>query len=358
MQADIVWEHLLSGGVTRFAAIYLGNDLDHVGPVRSSRLVDFDLVRIYRALFAYSGMAQGTLDILRGDRVALSRAVTGGCPALCRFPKAGIAYEHTLYGDTRRPARSGGSAWARHHARTDLRHGVRRRRANRRHSAQRDSGRLPPDRDHVGLRRCQRALAALAGWRAAHGRHHAASRSARRTCWCWKPITSSSRSSAEDYWGPGDYAFSVPLIDSGRVFLLRDGQYVEGEWHRAKRSDPLTYTDLAGNTLDFKPGNTFVELVPRWTNGFQLTFLLDQPISRDDHGARRARICGQVPPRATPRLARRPPDIPVTAVGRNGKGDWVQLLLPDGSTVWASTTVLSLDGDVMTLPWSRSSFEG
>jgi hypothetical protein len=101
-QADIVWEHLLSGGVTRFSAFYLGNDVPRVGPIRSGRLVDFELTRIYRSLFVYSGMSQGTIDILRGDGLVASRAISGSgpCPALCRFPQEGVALEHTLFGDT------------------------------------------------------------------------------------------------------------------------------------------------------------------------------------------------------------------------------------------------------------------
>ncbi len=356
MQADIVWEHLLSGGVTRFAAIYLGNSPDHVGPVRSSRLVDFDLVRIYRALFAYSGMAEGTLDILRGDRVALSRAVTGGCPALCRFPTDGIAYEHTLYGDT--SALRDEADQLNRDATPESIYGM----------AFRDAA--PTDGTALGEIRVDYRQTEI-GWtyddvsgrwlRVQDGAPH-------------MDATSSSQISAanvlvleadhieqpfvsENYWGPGDYAFSVPLIDSGRVFLLRDGQYIEGRWHRARRSDPLTYTDLAGNLLTFKPGNTFVELVPRWTNGFELTFMLDQPIS----GSITARTGANLrtgPAEGYTSIGAVPAGLPVTAVGRNGKGDWVQLLLPDGSTVWASTLVLSLDGDLMTLPWSRSSFEG
>ncbi len=356
MQSDIVWEHLLSGGVTRFAAIYLSNDVAHLGPVRSSRLVDFDLVRIYRALFAYSGMAEGTLDILRGDRVALSRAVTGACPALCRFPSETLAYEHTLYGDT-----------------TALRELA----------------------DQLGRDTTPEPIYGMAFDQAAPSAGTALSEIDivyRQTKVTWDYDTASGRwlrsqdgaphmdatsgeqiSAAnvlvleadhieqpfvsENYWGPGDYAFSVPLINSGRVFLLRDGQYIEGEWHRARRTDPLTYTDLDGNMLDFKPGNTFVELVPRWTNGFQLTFRLDQPITGTITAATGANL-RTGPAEGYTSIGAAPAGLAVTVVGRNGKGDWVQLLLPDGSTVWASTTVLSLDGDVMTLPWSRSSFEG
>ena len=355
MQADVVWEHLLSGGVTRFAAIYLSNDVDHVGPVRSSRLVDFDLVRIYRALFAYSGMAEGTLDVLRGDNVALSRAVTGGCPALCRFPKEGVAYEHTLFGDTN-ALRDLANQLARDTTPEPI-YGMA--------FGDLEAAGTPLSEIQVAYRQTEVTWdydAASERWlRSEDGAPHVDAATGEQISAANVLVLEADHVEqpfvAEDYWGPGDYAFSVPLINSGRVFLFRDGKYVEGEWHRAQRTDPLTYTDLDGSTLTFKPGNTFVELVPRWENGFQLTFMLDQPIS----GTITARAGANLrtgPAEGYTSIGAAPNGIPVTAVGRCGKGDWVQLLLPDGSTVWASTTVLSLDGDVMTLPWSRSSFEG
>src|SRR5690606_31330578 len=42
--ADMVWELVVGGAVTRFAAIYLTKDFERVGPVRSARLGDCDLV--------------------------------------------------------------------------------------------------------------------------------------------------------------------------------------------------------------------------------------------------------------------------------------------------------------------------
>ena len=92
---------------------------------------------------------------------------------------------------------------------------------------------------------------------------------------------------ADGYWGPGNFAYSTPLIGEGRVFLFRDGEYIEGVWKRNDRSQPLRYTDLDGNDLLFKPGNTWVNLVPRWTNGFELTFMLDAPDHGDDQRAAR-----------------------------------------------------------------------
>ncbi len=54
--ADIVYEELAEGGITRFLAIYHCNDADPVGPIRSARLVDPDIMLEYQpALMAFSG---------------------------------------------------------------------------------------------------------------------------------------------------------------------------------------------------------------------------------------------------------------------------------------------------------------
>jgi hypothetical protein len=54
--ADIVYEELAEGGITRFLAIYHCSDASELGPVRSARLVDPDILEQYTpVLFAYSG---------------------------------------------------------------------------------------------------------------------------------------------------------------------------------------------------------------------------------------------------------------------------------------------------------------
>ena len=55
-QADVVFEELVEGGITRFAAVFHSQDSDPVGPVRSARSTDIGLASaLHRPLFAYSG---------------------------------------------------------------------------------------------------------------------------------------------------------------------------------------------------------------------------------------------------------------------------------------------------------------
>jgi hypothetical protein len=110
-QADVVWEYEVEGGVTRFAAIFRSNTPSHVGPVRSGRLMDLELVPMYEALFAYSGASEPVQQMFMRAPWAfqiLSPSVGDNCEeaGFCRFPREGLAFEHTLYLDT-------AQAWAR-----------------------------------------------------------------------------------------------------------------------------------------------------------------------------------------------------------------------------------------------------
>lgn len=54
-QADVVYEEVVEGGITRYLSIFQSQDASPVGPVRSVRGTDSDIVRPIGGLFAYSG---------------------------------------------------------------------------------------------------------------------------------------------------------------------------------------------------------------------------------------------------------------------------------------------------------------
>jgi hypothetical protein len=102
-QADLVYEYEVEGGVTRFAAIYRSQGNEHVGSVRSGRLADFDLVVMYQALYAFSGVNDNIRTLIRDadwKRWTLSPMFGDNCPPFCRFPVPGKAFEHTMFGNT------------------------------------------------------------------------------------------------------------------------------------------------------------------------------------------------------------------------------------------------------------------
>lgn len=54
-EADIVWEVLVEGGITRFLAVFQSQDVQRIGPVRSARAYMIDWAREVDAMFAHVG---------------------------------------------------------------------------------------------------------------------------------------------------------------------------------------------------------------------------------------------------------------------------------------------------------------
>ncbi|HEX6569569.1 MAG TPA: DUF3048 domain-containing protein, partial [Acidimicrobiales bacterium] len=69
-QADIVFEERVEGNLTRLAAVFHSTDAAVVGPVRSVRTTDLELVPLFgRVLFAASGGNRGVLPQLHAADV-------------------------------------------------------------------------------------------------------------------------------------------------------------------------------------------------------------------------------------------------------------------------------------------------
>ena len=64
-QADVVFEEQVEGGVTRLAAVFQSKDADRVGPIRSGRTTDIEIVTMLnRPLFGFSGANAPTLQAI------------------------------------------------------------------------------------------------------------------------------------------------------------------------------------------------------------------------------------------------------------------------------------------------------
>ena len=66
-QADVVYEEEIEGGFTRFAAIFHSQDADPVGPIRSARISDVELLsNLNHPMLAWSGANPTTAGAIRG----------------------------------------------------------------------------------------------------------------------------------------------------------------------------------------------------------------------------------------------------------------------------------------------------
>lgn len=80
--ADQIFEYYIEGGLTRFVAIFYGNDSEWVGPVRSGRFFDEHIARMYQAYLMFKFADPRVLDYFKTTDIAQFLVVptNGSCP--------------------------------------------------------------------------------------------------------------------------------------------------------------------------------------------------------------------------------------------------------------------------------------
>ncbi len=87
--ADLVFEYYTEEGTTRFIGIWLGNDASMVGPIRSARFFDVNVVRGYKAVFAFGYAYIAEWERLVTSEFADRLVVEGGDAPMTRYDPNG-----------------------------------------------------------------------------------------------------------------------------------------------------------------------------------------------------------------------------------------------------------------------------
>jgi hypothetical protein len=99
-EADIVFDYYIGEGTNRFMALYYGQDSKKVGPIRSGRLVDAQLGRMYQGILGYASAdpynVNPTIVNNLGNRAISQNPNT--CPALCSEGATQTVF--TVFADT------------------------------------------------------------------------------------------------------------------------------------------------------------------------------------------------------------------------------------------------------------------
>lgn len=82
--ADLVFDYYIGSGTNRFLALFYGQDSESIGPVRSGRRVDAQLVMLYSGILGYGSADESTDEELnnRLGSYAISH-LEAPCPAFC-----------------------------------------------------------------------------------------------------------------------------------------------------------------------------------------------------------------------------------------------------------------------------------
>lgn len=245
-EADIVFEENVEN-LTRFAAVFHSQGADPVGPIRSGRTQDIDLLGSYdRPLFGWSGGNDGvTAAVKRSDLVNLDGRYT---PGYFRSPSPGVDREHTLYSTT-------DNLWA---------------------NTPEGRNQPPPQQFAYVDDRADRAGLPAAGVDVAMDNV--------AVSWRWDPASATYlrkmggqphmdrlsgqvstnnvvvlvvryRASPADPKSP-----EAQTLGSGEAWVFAGGTVQHGTWSRAQRTDTFTLTADDGAPMLLVPGRTFVEL--------------------------------------------------------------------------------------------------
>lgn len=93
--AGVVYEALAEGGITRFMAVYAGEEAEKIGPVRSSRAYYLEWASEYDALYVFSGAYPPVLAAISGLKIKNLNAMYEGSKYFWRDRT--VAAPHNLF---------------------------------------------------------------------------------------------------------------------------------------------------------------------------------------------------------------------------------------------------------------------
>ncbi len=272
--ADVVVEHEAEALLTRFTAIFWSNDVSLLGPIRSLRLPDGELMPIFKAALVASGGHPGVkIRITQGKpwaegyrRIICPEDPFSDGGAEYRMPNKKSRYELTMYSDTAK-------LWS----------VVSQRGANQRPDFHNmfvfsDS---PPDggREVSYLKIVYKPSYSMVEYRydaATHTYKRYDLGVATTDELTGRQIAPSNvivlyanhynSDILTDTHDPNNpyYAVTIELWGQGTAKLMRDGKLYDIRWIREnaqQENDRLIFVDSNGNQVPFRPGATWIQLV-------------------------------------------------------------------------------------------------
>ncbi len=249
--ADLVYEEMVEGELTRLVAVFHSRVPGVVGPVRSVRTTDFDLLdQLNRPLLAASGANAGILALVdQADLVNVNALVAGGAYYRARdrsAPHNLFAYSAALYD----ASNHGG--------------GLPPQLFRYRSPGDPVAGGTPSTGVSIAFGRADVSFtwsAADRGWRRTqNGSAHTTSSGER--------LAPANVVVLEVTYGPSSVDARSPeahTVGSGTAHVFTAGQRITGTWQRGSSTDRIVVLDGDGDEILLTPGQTFVELAPPGT---------------------------------------------------------------------------------------------
>lgn len=250
--ADVIFEETVEGGLTRLFTVFQCGAASSLGPIRSARTSDGNLLRLFNgAVFGFSGANRRVIP----EVAAVSKAVLISYDSLSSYFHRDYSRPapHNVYSSTKTILGAGLARDKHLKAPKPIWAFGKPKYAGRKiHSA---SIHWP---------------AASAAWtwnghvwlRTQNGSHDVLT-DGQRVSTTNVVIMSITTRGTGIIDAAGNASPDDVVVGSGRVWILRDGRVITGTWHRPDRDKGYVFRGNGGKVIPLKPGRTWVELLPQ-----------------------------------------------------------------------------------------------
>lgn len=244
--ADVVYEEEVEYGITRFNAVFNSQVPEPVGPIRSVRAMDTDIVWPLGGIFVFSGGTEDNVNLIRTAPVTIVDENNAG-DAFYRSDEKPAP--HNLYGHGDLLEAFGGQPVP------------------------------PPDLfkyldDDKAFKGDEPVASFTVGFKFEEDAHYAPTYTWDEPTGTWKrdiggePFVMANGVQIAPtnvivqftpYQGAGGEG---TIVGEGDAWIFTDGQVKRGRWVRPTQGEITTFIDVAGKQIRLEPGTTWVEFMP------------------------------------------------------------------------------------------------
>lgn len=287
-RADVVYEYYIEGGLTRFIAVFYGNDVESAGPVRSGRYFDAHITRMYHAFYVFKYADPREYTYFKNSDLVDFLVVPGygACPPFFVGKKSVDTYNNIFFNTTK--FRDCISRRDVDNSRPPIRSGF--------------FYDLPLESDQAGeLVYIRYSVDDYFYWeynldtnRYVRYQEKDSTRDGKRESYklltdalTGEPVGADNiivlfvPHTFANIYEKEDEVYHIDLVDSGPAFVFLKGIFREGMWRRTNVDQPLLITDTIGSPIPLRPGITFYEVMGMsskyWQDGDDWHFQFKTP---------------------------------------------------------------------------------
>jgi hypothetical protein len=255
--ADIVYEAVSEGGITRFVAIYSSSYPEKAGPIRSARSYFIDWLSEYDSMYVHAGGSPTALS--RIGQYAIKDYPHSNDGTYVREPQRGVASEHTLFANILKIYQNGTGkkGWSATHDFASWNF--------KKPTTPTGGGSITVDFSTAPFKVVWDFDIATNKWsRTMAGLPHKDRLSGEQITATNVVVITVQRSANAPYSGTGkESEWTMQTIGSGVASVFRDGTRIDGTWKKPSRTERTRFYDAAGAEIELNQGKTWVEVLPQ-----------------------------------------------------------------------------------------------